>query len=191
MSPVFLRRFRAERMLRREFQSLRRRVLEAVRGRLRAAGIELDRGDLEAAYALAWQGLYAATLEGREIESPSSWLILVTYRRAIEEHRVQRRAGTRPGRAAAPGAPGEAPVLDEDDLAEELDLRIRLGQLLEGLSGRLGERERQAATLCYLQGLSRAEAASEMGISEGRMRKLMEGRGPGQPGVAGVRARAR
>ena len=64
MSPLPLRRYRAERLLRREFEGLRTRVLGAVAGRLRAAGLELDAGDLEAAYGLAWQGLYAAVLEG-------------------------------------------------------------------------------------------------------------------------------
>ena len=54
-----------------------------------------------------------------------------------------------------------------------------------GMRGRLNAREREAAALCYLQGLSRAEAAARMGVSEARMRKLMEGRGPGRPGVAG------
>ena len=48
----------------------------------------------------------------------------------------------------------------------------------------LSERECEAASLCYLQGLSRAEAAERMGISEARMRKLMEGAGSGRPGVA-------
>ncbi len=183
MSPVFLRRYRAERLLRHEFQSLRSQVLAAVGGRLRAGGIELDRGDLEAAYALAWQGLYAVLLEGGEIESPSSWLILVTYRRAIDEHRVQRRgARLAPGSLAYRAA--DALAAEQSDLADELDGKIRLGQLLEGLRGRLSERERQAAALCYLQGLSRSEAASQMGISEGRMRKLMEGRGAGEPGVS-------
>ncbi len=170
-------------MLQREFEALRSRVLAAVAGRLRGVGMELDRGDLEAAYALAWQGLYAAMLEGDEIDSPSSWLVLVTYRRAIEEHRAQRRAGA--GRPQGPAAWSREPVAPgQADLAEELDTRIRIGQLLEGLSSRLGERERQAAALCYLQGLSRSEAASHMGISEGRMRKLMEGRGAGDPGVS-------
>jgi hypothetical protein len=60
-----------------------------------------------------------------------------------------------------------------------------LRQLFEGLRGRLSAREQQAAALCYLQGFSRAEAAARMGISETRMRKLMEGLGPGRPGVAG------
>ena len=61
---------------------------------------------------------------------------------------------------------------------------MRLRQLFEGLRLSLGERELQAATLCYLHGLSRTEAAARMGVSEARMRKLMEGHGPGRPGVA-------
>jgi hypothetical protein len=60
-----------------------------------------------------------------------------------------------------------------------------LRALFEGLRGRLSARECEAASLCYLQGLSRAQAAARMGIGETAMRKLMEGRGPGRPGVAG------
>jgi DNA-directed RNA polymerase specialized sigma24 family protein len=177
-------------MLRKEFEGLRERVMGTVRGRLRARGVSLDASDLEACYAQAWQGLYAAMLAGEEVVNPTGWLALVTYRRAIEEHRARRRSypsegvgvpdgwrGTRSGRESEP--------VHERDFAEQLDDRIRLRQVFEGLRGRLGERELQAAALCYLQGLSRAEAAARMGISEQRMRKLMEGRGPGRPGVAG------
>jgi DNA-directed RNA polymerase specialized sigma24 family protein len=188
MSPVSLRRYRAERLLRREFEALRDRVLSSVRARLRTSRIGLDDGDLEAAYALAWQGLYAVVLDGQVIESPAAWLILVTFRRAVEEHRARCRTGAglealqELDSAMARATPGP---WAQDDLADGLDTRIRLEQLLEGLSGRLNERERQAATLCYLQGLSRAEAATQMGISAGRMRKLMEGSGAGDPGVSG------
>ncbi len=52
------------------------------------------------------------------------------------------------------------------------------------MRGRLSAREREAAALCYLQGLSRSQAAARMGISEARMRKLMDGQGAGRPGVA-------
>ncbi len=38
-----------------------------------------------------------------------------------------------------------------------------LRQLFEGLRGGLGHRELEAATLCYLQGFSRAEAAAAHG----------------------------
>lgn len=181
-----MRRYRADRLLQEEFQALRVRVLRAVRGRLRARGIHLDLSDLDGAYALAWQGLHAAVLEGQEIDSPLGWLVLVTFRRALDEARTHRL----PGRSAAAQAVEDleassgAPAAGrERDLAGELDDRIALDQLFEGLSARLTLRERQAATLCYLQGLSRAEAAAQMGISKGRMRKLMEGRGAGDPGV--------
>jgi len=174
LSPLSLRRYRAERLLRSEFDTQRARVTSAVRARLGAAGASLDPCDLDACYAQAWQGLYAATLEGQEIENPVAWLVLVTFRRAIEEHRAQR------------GAQGRCtPAPREPDLAADLDDRVRLRQLFEGLCARLSAREREAATLCYLQGLSRSEAAARLGLSELRMRRLMDGRGAGRPGVAG------
>jgi DNA-directed RNA polymerase specialized sigma24 family protein len=195
MSPLSLRRYRAERLLRRDFEALRASVLANVRGRLSASGMSLDRGDLDACYAQAWQGLYTAVLEGQEIESPAGWLTLVTFRRAIEEHRARSRAD-RGGAPHASGAgrpragaevemetPGEGG--GECDLADELDDRRRLRELFEGMRGRLDGREREAATLCYLQGLSRSEAAARLGVSDRRMRKLMEGSGDGRPGVAG------
>jgi RNA polymerase sigma factor (sigma-70 family) len=177
MSPPALRRYRAERLLRKEFSGLRSKVLAIVRSQLRAKGVRLDPADLEACYALAWQGLYATVLGGEEVENPSAWLVLVTFRRAIDESRSASR------HQVANGALDS--VAFAPDLAGELDERARLRQVFEGLRTRLSEREREAASLCYLQGLSRAEAAGQMGISESRMRKLMEGSGSASPGVAG------
>ncbi len=173
MSPSTLRRYRAERLLRREFGGLREEVLGSVRGRLRSRGVHLDGGDLEACYAQAWQGLYAAVAAGEEIANPGGWLTVVTFRRAIDEHRGAPRGRT-PERAAV-----------EPDLPAQLDDRARLRHLFEALRSRLSARECEAASLCYLQGLTRAQAAERMGISEARMVKLMEGCGPGRPGVAG------
>jgi RNA polymerase sigma factor (sigma-70 family) len=194
VSPLTVRRYRAERLLRQEFDGLRRRVIANVRARLRASGAELDRSDLEACYAEAWHGLYTVVLEGQKIANPAGWLTLVTYRRAIEETRsrgsVLRRGvphGEDARNAREASTPhGSTPHTAEDrDFAAELDDRVRLRQLFEGLRGRLSAREREAASLCYLQGLSRVEAAARMGVSESRMRKLMEGQGAGRPGVAG------
>ncbi|HEY4450488.1 MAG TPA: sigma factor-like helix-turn-helix DNA-binding protein [Solirubrobacteraceae bacterium] len=203
MSPLSLRRYRAERLLRREFDVLRSRVIGAADRRLRAAGIELDRCDLESCYAAAWQGLYMTTLEGAEVANPTGWLVLATFRRAVDERRARARAhcdlprtpdeegdggGHRHGHGgggARRGLCGPGGGARERDLAAELDDRDRLRQLFEGLRTRLSAREREAAVLCYLQGLTRSEAAARMGVSETRMRKLMEGRGPGSPGVAG------
>jgi RNA polymerase sigma factor (sigma-70 family) len=187
MSPLSLRRYRAERLLREQFERLRRSVLVGVAARLRAVGVQLDDGDLEASYSQAWQGLYASMLEGAEIASPEAWLTLVTYRRALDEHRARvrvKRVAVDPAGDSAAAALVAGTAAAERDLADELDDRVRLRHLFEALRARLSEREQQAATLCYLQGLSRAEAATRMGVSEKRMRKLMEGRGDGTPGVA-------
>jgi RNA polymerase sigma factor (sigma-70 family) len=174
MSPAILRRYRAERMLQRDFQALRGQVLGTVSGRLGAGGLSLDRSDLEACYAQAWQGLYAATLGGEEIDNARAWLVLITYRRAIEELRSRR------GRdAQLDGEPSHEPGLEG-----AIDDRERLSQLIEGMRARLDAREREAAALCYLQGYSRSQAAARMGISETRMRKVMEGSGRGEAGVS-------
>jgi DNA-directed RNA polymerase specialized sigma24 family protein len=184
-----VRRYRADRLLRREFEAMRGRVLASVRARLRATGVALDPIDLEACYSQAWHGLYTTMLNGdAEVANPEGWLALVTYRRAIDEHRSRTRAGAATGAAGIAAHDGLDPDLGpcapERDLAGELDDRARLRQLMEGLRGRLSPRERQAAALCYLQGCSRANAAARMGISEARMRKLMDGSRPGSPGVA-------
>jgi DNA-directed RNA polymerase specialized sigma24 family protein len=173
MSPATLRRYRAERMLRQDFESLRGRVLAGVRARLRAVGAGLDDGELEACYATAWQGLYEMALQGREVADQRAWLGLVTYRRAIEEHRSRlRRERLEPAGTVV------------RELEAQLDDRHRIRQLFEGMRASLDVREREAAALCYLHGLSRSEAARRMGISETRMRKLMEGTGAGRPGVS-------
>lgn len=171
MSPLHLRRYRAERLLRSQFEELRASVLRAVRARV---GPAMPEADLEACYSLAWQGLYAAIEAGEAIQGPAAWLILVTYRRAIDEQRARRHAAELRSDAAAVNP----------DFAAELDDRAKLRQLFEGLGIALGERERQAACLCYLQGLTREQAARRMGIAPRRMQKLMEGRGDGRPGVA-------
>jgi RNA polymerase sigma factor (sigma-70 family) len=172
MSPLHLRRYRAERLLRSQFEELRGSVLGAVRARLGSTA--LDDADLEACYSQAWQGLYAAILGGQEIQHPAGWLILVTYRRAIDERRTRSHASELHLDAA----------VSDPDFAAELDDRLKLQRLIEGLSVDLSERERQAAMLCYLQGLTREQAAARMGIAPKRMQKLMEGRGDGRPGVA-------
>ena len=196
MSPSTIRRYRAERLLRQEFELQRARVLANVRARLRAASIRLDEGDLDACYAQAWHGLYAALLEGEDVANPTAWLTLVTYRRAIDEHRACGRANAlRKGAARhpAPELMHAAPARTEPfaggpgdcDFAADMDDRAQIRHLFEGLRARLASRELQAAELCYLHGLTRSDAARVMGVSDRGMRKLMEGRGKGRPGAAG------
>ena len=123
MSPLAIRRYRAERLLQAEFRQLQARVIGVVRRRVGATGVVLDEVDLEACYALAWQGLYAAMLEGQEISNPTGWLVLATYRRAIDEQRARLRAER--------GMRQECS--QEPDLAGSLDDRDRLRELFEGL----------------------------------------------------------
>lgn len=185
MSPLLLRRYRADRLLREQFESLRERVLGAVAARMRAAGRLVDRGDLEAAYAQAWQGLHAVVLDGQLVENPAGWLVVVTHRRALDEHRARRAAREAPFEELALQETSlvGASSRHEHDIAGEVDDRTRLRTLIGAWRLGLNERERQAAALCYLQGLSRAEAAAQMGVSPARMRKLMDG-GRGLRGVA-------
>ena len=55
MSPLRLRRYRAERLLHRDFEALRERVLASVRGRLAASGARLADDDLHDAYSQAFR----------------------------------------------------------------------------------------------------------------------------------------
>jgi DNA-directed RNA polymerase specialized sigma24 family protein len=183
MTRPALLRYRAERLLRRDFAGLRSRVVVIVRSRLSAIGVRLDPADLDACYAQAWHGLYAKLAAGERIEDPSAWLVLVTYRRAIDESRVRGREQAAFEAQGVLALGSDRPGIPDADVVAKLDDRVRLHQVLEALNGRLSPRERQAACLCYLQGLSRSQAARSMGISVGRMRKLMDG-SPGKPGVA-------
>jgi RNA polymerase sigma factor (sigma-70 family) len=187
MSPASLRRYRADRLLREEFRALRASVIASVRAKLRACGAELADDDLDACYAQAWQGLHSVTLAGQEVLNPGAWLALATFRRAIDEHRAARRrealASVHLTDAGPPAHGCAASPPELPDPAGELDRRLMLGQLFEALRLRLGPRERRAFALCYLQGLSRAEAAAAMGLSERRMRKLMDGGGARDAGT--------
>jgi DNA-directed RNA polymerase specialized sigma24 family protein len=182
MTPSALHRYRAERLLRKDFAGLRSKVLAVVRAQLRGKGVTLDASDLEACYAQAWHGLYATVLEGAAVENPSAWLVLVTFRRAIDESRAAGRIGVLEEGIGSFPRTSDASA---EGLADELDNRARLRHVFEGMRATLSKRECEAASLCYLQGLTRAEAAERMGIGEARMRKLMEGAGPARPGVAG------
>lgn len=181
MTPLDLRRYRAERLLRKDFEGMRGKVLTVVRSQLRSQGMALATADLEASYAQAWHGLYASVLEGEQIENPAGWLVRVTFRRAVDEHRAAGATRVLEGEGIGSYPPRSHA---SQDLAAELDDKARLRHLFEGLRTRLSGREREAVSLCYLQGLTRSQAAEQMGISEARMRKLMEGAGPGREGVS-------
>lgn len=84
------RRDRHELLVDREYAASRDEVLRTVRAKLQAAGVELDDGDLEAAYNQAWHALYLMLADGERIDNRIAMLVTVTHRRALDDHRAQR-----------------------------------------------------------------------------------------------------
>lgn len=158
---------RAEAEVEREYVRLKPEILQTVRGKLAAAETPIDIAVLDASYNQAWHALYAKLRAGGEIANRKGFLVQVTFRRAVDELRAARRE--RPGDAAEADDAGT-----DADLDGLLDDRIRLRQLVQGLRERLGDRELQAAALCYVHGYSRPEAAGALGVSRRRMEKIMD-----------------
>lgn len=181
MTPPELRRYRADRLLRRDFHARAPEVLAQARRRLAALGVHVDDADLQSCYAQAWQGLYATVLAGEVVATPTGWLVTVTVRRAIDEQRSRASSRTPWPSLGSRGPETASPQPDPGQHVDDVD---RLREVFEALRGRLSRRECEAASLCYLQGLSRAEAARQMGLSRRRMDKLMDGTGSGSSGVA-------
>lgn len=164
---AWLRQRRAQQTLEREYVAQRENVLRAVRSKLNRDGIHLDDADLDAFYNQAWHGVYGQLLEGARIANPPGLLVRVTYCRAVDEYRklhVTRRAD-------------HEEVADrgiDPDAAQQVDDEAKLQQFVEGLKDRLSPRECEAATLCYLLGFSRPEAAERLGVEPRRMEKIMD-----------------
>ncbi len=162
------RRERAEHVLDREYDQLRRPTMTALRTKLGTRNVSFDDVDLEAFYNQAWHGLYLRLAEGDEIENHGGFLVHAAYCRAIEE--VRRLHPERRAEGVDLAALGS-----DVDLPAQLDDRTQLRHFMEGMRDRLSERERAAVTLCYLQGCTRPEAAELLGVSPERMEKLMDG----------------
>jgi DNA-directed RNA polymerase specialized sigma24 family protein len=158
---------RARKVLERDYERLRAATCSAVERKLARLGARVDPADIDPAYNLAWQALYAKLAAGDEVENPAGFLTQATFFRVVDEHRGRRgdrREDVDPATLAAP----------DRDIEDRLDDERRLRELAEGMRARLGERERRAAVLCYLHGYSRDEAADELGIRASRMQKVMD-----------------
>jgi len=163
----WLREKRAQQALQRDYHALRHKVLAGVRGKLVRGGVHYDDADLEAFYNQAWHGVYGQLLEGVEVRNVAGLLHRATYCRALDDYRklhVDQRADGTDG----------AEVGGHSDEAERLDDERKLREFVEGLKDRLSPRECEAATLCYLLGFSRSEAAERMGVEPKRMEKIMD-----------------
>jgi DNA-directed RNA polymerase specialized sigma24 family protein len=164
---------RADRTIERDYTELRGPVLRALRGKLRARGVDVDPADLDGFYNQAWHALYEKLREGEAVENPTAFLTQVAFFRAIDDYRqlhVDRRAGDD---ALPPD--GLDGLATEPDLASALDDTRSLQAFIEGMKDRLTPTECSAATLCYLHGMTRPEAAEALGVSPKRMQKIMDG----------------
>jgi DNA-directed RNA polymerase specialized sigma24 family protein len=165
---VNLCRKRADDLLARDYEALRAKVSAGAGAQLARKNIHFDPVDMEAFYNQAWHGLHSEVAAGRTIANHTGWLVTVTARRALDEyrrlHRDRHADGVEPAEHAADG-----------DLAERLDDAAKLRAFVEGMKDRLSVRECQAATLCYLQGLTRPEAARVLGVEPKRLEKIMDG----------------
>lgn len=157
----------ADRVIEAEYEDFRSDVLRSVRGKLGASKIVFAELDMDGFYNQAWYGLYTKLQDGQQIDSRKALLVQMTYRRAIDEYRR-----LHPDRQADPVVLES--VGREDPIEATLDQQQEFRQFVEGMRSSLNQRELQAATLCYIYGLSRPEAAEQVGVRPKRMEKIMD-----------------
>lgn len=157
----------ADRVIEAEYEEFKADVLRTVAGKLAATKIRFAGLDMDGFYNQAWYGLYSKLQDGQEIENRKGLLIQMTYRRAIDEYRT-----LHPDRHADPEV--LETVGSEQPIVETLDQQREFKQFVEGMRSSLNQRELQAATLCYVYGLSRPEAAERVGVRPKRMEKIMD-----------------
>jgi RNA polymerase sigma factor (sigma-70 family) len=99
-------------------------------------------------------------------DSVVGWLYQTAHRTALQASRARARRQRREQRAAAAKAEAEnqAGNASVEDLATILDDALQ----------RLPKNLRDAVVLCHLEGLSRAEAAERLGVSEGAIKDRLE-----------------
>jgi len=151
-----------------EYEPFKQEIFRTVAGKLAASGVRMTDDDLGPHYNEAWHALYMKLASGEDIENRKGFLVTVTHRRALSEHRAHH-----PGRFAPENELDYVGV--EADLDAQMDAEIQLKQITEGFRDKLSEREFEAATLCHLHGYSRPEAAKVIGVEPKRMEKIMDG----------------
>jgi DNA-directed RNA polymerase specialized sigma24 family protein len=159
-------RQQAEAVANANYEALKEVVLRSVGSRLFARSVRLDRIDLEAAYNQAWHGVCQAIAQRRRVENLAGLLVDITCKRAIDIYRQR-------NEAMHADADVESHAV-EVDLAERVDDQNKIERLLERLKDRLTDVQRNAVTLCILQGYTRPEAARILGIEAAAFEKVMD-----------------
>lgn len=150
-----------------EYDAFKSEVIGTAGARLAASNIHFADLDMDGFYNQAWFGLYTKLRDGQDVDNRKGLLVQMTYRRAIDEFRRMH-----PDRQAGP-AMLEA-VGYEDPIEDTLDQRRAFSQFVEAMRSELNQRELTAATLCYVYGLTRPEAAEQLGVRPKRMEKIMD-----------------
>ncbi len=148
------------------YEALKEVVLRSVGSRMFARSVRLDRIDLEAAYNQAWHGVCQAIAQSRRVENLAGLLVDITSKRAIDIYRQR-------NEAMHADADVESHAV-EVDLAERVDDQHKIERLIERLKDRLTDVQRNAVTLCVLQGYTRPEAARILGIEASAFEKVMD-----------------
>jgi DNA-directed RNA polymerase specialized sigma24 family protein len=156
----------AEAVANANYEALKEVVLRSVRSRLFARSVRLDQIDLEAAYNQAWHGVCQAIAQQRRVGNLAGLLVDITSKRAIDIYRQR-------NEAMHADADVETHAV-EIDLAERVDDQNKIERLLERLKDRLTDVQRNAVTLCILQGYTRPEAARILGIEAAAFEKVMD-----------------
>jgi RNA polymerase sigma-70 factor (ECF subfamily) len=122
-----------------------------------AAGLLRDAGAAEDVTAIAFERAYRrrARFDPRR-GSARAWLFGIARNAALDELRRRRR------QAALVEEPTDLAGIDAEHPVERSERRIAVARALEGL----GARERELVALKYFAGLSNAEIAAVLGISE-------------------------
>lgn len=150
-----------------EYDAFKDEVTRTVAGKLGASKIRFADLDMDGFYNQAWYGLYTKLQDGQQIENRKGLLIQMTYRRAIDEYRT-----LHPDRQADPVVLETLGV--DNPIEETIDQQQEFRHFVEGMRSELNQRELRAATLCYVYGMSRPEAAEQVGVRPKRMEKIMD-----------------
>lgn len=167
MAERVVGRVDADAVIGEEYEAFKSDVVRSVSGKLASSKIRFADLDMDGFYNQAWFGLYTKLQDGQQIDNRKGLLVQMTYRRAIDEYRT-----LHPDRQADPVV--LETVGREDPIEETLDQQREFKQFVEGMRSSLNQRELQAATLCYVYGLSRPEAAEQVGVRPKRMEKIMD-----------------
>lgn len=157
----------ADAVIAEEYDAFRADVTRAVGAKLAATKIRFADLDMDGFYNQAWFGLYTKLQAGEEIENRKGLLVQMTYRRAIDEYR-----SLHPDRQAGPDALDVMSVDQSPD--ETIEQQDQFRQFVSTMRTELNERELKAATLCYVYGYTRPEAAEVVGVRPKRMEKIMD-----------------